>query len=183
MIPVRPQQVIQELCCPPPAPAPTSPPPIAAPLPPLLFLLSKASYYVTLSLITILLFLFYFIFLPPLPSPPSPPMWALSSCRSSQSAPECTAELQEPGFSPLSFVLCRLFLKQHTPDAASSPLFIIRGAVHKCVTLSALHLLSHHSASASKAPSALHILSCLLCSMLSGTSCGCHSADDASLQL
>lgn len=50
MIPVRQQQVMLELCCPPPTPAPT------APLPPLLFLLSKASCYVTLALITILPF-------------------------------------------------------------------------------------------------------------------------------
>lgn len=76
----------------------------------------------------------------------------------------------------LCSAVSHLFLLQHSPDAACHPLFIIREAVHKCVTLSALHLLSHHSASIREALSAPHILTCSLCSMHSGTYCGCHSA-------
>lgn len=83
----------------------------------------------------------------------------------------------------LCSAVSRLFLLRRRPDAACHPLFIIKRAVHKCVTLSASHLLSHHSASVSEALSAPHILTCSLCSMQSCTSCGCHSAGDASPQL
>lgn len=134
-----------------PPPPPTSPPPLSPPPPPpLLFLPSNASYYVTLSLIMVLLFF-----------PTSRSTLPLPCGRRHHAAvaevyPSATSSTESPAvhLCLLCSAVSRLFLLQHKPDAACHPLFIMKGAVHKRVALSASHLLSHQSASVSEALSA-----------------------------